>query len=138
MKGFCKSLFSGMVVTWLVAALVLLAAVPAVSFWQQKASLLPGTYIIAYTNLRETAYDLYMERWAEENNWGKPDIKTTVILEAMEIKIDLEHTTTGLCKYLSNDPMTVPEQLPILFKKVDGLWVQVNLPCDWVEGEYAI
>lgn len=104
--------------------------------WAPTGSLLPGTYLITYINIRATTQYQIMEALGEvEITLPISDLRSGRRFEATK-----EVNSPLIAEFLNAEPETLPEHEPVLFMYLgDGKWKQIDLPCRWVgEGEVGV
>lgn len=107
--------------------------------WRQDASLLPGTYMLAYFDKSGTDFLLGLQDYSTLHEL-ESSIKLQYVIEAIVITINREYTTGKLVKFLNTEPETVN---PILFKKVElsetaVIWKQIPMPWKLVAGDVTM
>lgn len=111
-------------------------------YWRQTASLLPGTYMLVYTDVEATTQMLTLQNMAEING-VKDVVRFITVNNSITFAVDQEYNAAGFAKYLNTAPQTTDELKPVLFMRgVDAFnkpyWVHVPLPCAWTKGDEAL
>jgi len=102
--------------------------------WEQNASLLPGEYMLVFIDIQGTAQVEWYKAMAETQG-VEPTIDLKCVLTGLIMVIDGEFDTEKFVTYLNAEPATTKDHEPIIFAYPpagDG-WVQIPLPCKWID-----
>ena len=95
-------------------------------YWRQNASLVPGTYMVVYKSLDQTAELAAVYEYLDNMGFDRvTNFQWTGFSAVFDIDGD-RWTTDKFVAFLNTEPKTTPENEPMLFRLIDDVWVVVS------------
>ena len=106
--------------------------------WTQIATLLPGTYMLVGTDLEQSAQIQAVYQGLLSGGSDPADTTMNFVHRGPMLVFVVtpgSWNASHLADFFEIEPQTAPDDKSYLFRKTDiGRWIQVDLPCKWVEG----
>ena len=105
--------------------------------WVGTQTLIPGKYMMIDVNLGATFQAAYLKAMLTPEQRAEKTMNLMEIMSGMTFEIDKDKNTNGLVHLLNMDPVTRPDSGTLLFywNEAREKWINIPLPCKFVEGE---